>query len=159
MIPEDCKKLETATRRKISDKVLHPNYCSKLTICKTEWAIPPKSPPGGILLRPDFSGDTVGFQADSAGDDWPDHPEAAEWLDMAPEPSYETCEACGSTLGSEIELELEKQSALVGKTFELAAILLRRQYDLTDAQLQEILTVSDSEFMGLFTDLYIWQSK
>jgi hypothetical protein len=159
MTHDECIELEVATRKPIVGGVLHPDSCDKLTLNAVTWAIPPKNPPGGVLLCPDFSGDNVGFVAESASDDWPQYPQADEWLELAPDPNCETCETCGGVLGSDIEIDIEKQTQLVSKTFELAAILLRRQYDLTNEQLQGLLTVSDGEFMGLFTDLYIWQSK
>ena len=123
------RELEVKSRRSGS---LHPDQCPKLAIHGAEWSIPPR----GTRVVPKFNADGT-ITAQAAGDD--ECPEADAFVERIPVVEDETCPACGSVLDASIEVDIERGSDFLAAAFGLAATLLRRQYELTDEQLADLL--------------------
>ena len=123
------RELEVRSRRSGAP---HPDQCPKLAIHGAEWSIPPR----GTRVVPQFHDDGT-ITAQAAGGD--ECPEADAFVDAIPVVDDETCPECGSVLSASIEVDVERGSDFLAVAFKLAATLLRRQYELSNEQLADLL--------------------
>lgn len=138
------KELEGTSRRPTSEAA-HPDACAKLKINGVAWAVPSR----GARLVPTFADGKASFAV--AGEE--QYPEAVELVRLVGESRQEkTCPTCGQVTGATLEVDLDRNRAILDTAATLAAKLLRRQYNLTDEQLGEILAFSAEaapEWLGL----------
>lgn len=137
--------------------VIHPDGCPKLTLKGVEWAVPPRFPEKGVMIKPVF-GETVESEiVVSDGENWPSFPEAEAFEKLSPEvEAMETCEACGSVLSAKIGVDPEADKQLINAALALTAALLRHNYDLNNSQLIELLTIEGKELPLLIATLMEW---
>jgi len=143
---EHYRKLEAGARRTHGTGALHPDQCPKLALHGVEFAIPPR----GVRIAPKFTGDEV-LVSMAGEDDWPEADEL-----VAPVMEYGKCPACGRARRAALKLEVAGASGFLPKCFGLAARLLRKQYDLTDGQMTELLAFERGQLSQWITQLLQW---
>ena len=126
---EFYRELETSTRRKIGNGICHPDQCPKLLLHGVEFAIPPR----GQYIQPVFVDGRVEVSA-SNETDWP---EIQAFVDAVKSADGDVCEKCGQAIPKATSVDIEWPAA-----FALARKALLAQYELTDAQLADLLRFS-----------------
>ena len=142
------KEMEVRTRRKVGGDVRHPEACPMMHIQGVAWGIPPK----GSSLRPSFAGGEVSY-TETGGIEWP---EIDAFLKLADVEEADPCPTCGKP---------RKADMLVGNNadflvcaWQLAAKVLRVQYDLTDEDLADLFAMDEDEpdSMAWLSQLFHW---
>lgn len=126
--------LERDARRPLS-AAAHPDDCPKLLLHGVGFAVPrpagrivPRFGPGGVRLE------TQGGE---------ECPEAAELRRaLAPLRKERLCPRCRQPVGAALEIDGGRGRRTLELAFAVAAKALRRQYDLSDAQLADLLAFS-----------------
>jgi len=127
------KQLEVARRRPLG-QAAHPDDCFRLTAKGVDWALPRR----GVRIVPKF-GDNGKVALDVQGKrDWPDAArlvKCVRWLKQD-----RRCAECGRAIESAIDASIRDAGvSFLEAAAELAAKALRTQYDLSDAELSELL--------------------
>jgi len=84
------------------------------------------------------------------------YPEAARLMELANIQPSETCKACGRPLAAELVIDPAKHGEFMTLACELAAKLLRAQYDLSDAELSMLLTIDADGGASWIGQLLSW---
>ena len=141
MTPDEARQLEITSRRGLST-ALHPDLCQKLTLWGADFAVQPLKPPAATFI-PVVSGDEVSVQVDVAEAADPELEAAADVVrSSAPITPTETCPTCGQPTGGELDVDLDAHQPFLSAAFGYVVRLLRKQYELTDAQIGQLLTFS-----------------
>jgi len=143
----ELAELEVSRRRSLADGAAHPDLCPKLVLHGSAWAVPSR----GLTLTPVFSGGKVELR--ESGDQYP---EAARLMELANIQPSETCKACGRPLAAELVIDPAKHGEFMTLACELAAKLLRAQYDLSDAELSMLLTIDADGGASWIGQLLSW---
>ena len=128
------KALERDARRPLS-AAAHPDDCPKLLLHGVGFAVPPAA--GRIVPRFGPEGVRVETQG---GEEYPEAFELRRAL--APLRKERLCPRCRQPVGAALEIDLERGRRALELAFAVAAKVLRRQYDLSDAQLADLLAFS-----------------
>jgi hypothetical protein len=142
------RQLETRARRKVGGHVLHPDLCPKLTLHGVGFAIPPR----GARIVPAFG--PGGVTVSTAGlEGWP---QARELLRLARLRRDETCQTYGPSPGASLDVDAQRDADFLLASFDLAARLLDRQYELTDHEKAELLAFRSDEMPAWIVQLVCW---
>ncbi len=125
------RELEISARRTHGMGALHPDRCPKLRLHGVDFAIPPR----GARIAPTFKDGKVTVDM-PGGDGWP---EADELLAATQMVEFGKCDKCGQPQRTSVEIDLAEGASFLSMCFSLAAKLLRKQYNLDDAQASEVL--------------------
>ena len=151
MRPEELRRWKDLEVRARRSDAPHPDDCPKLKIRGVAWAIPPRR----ARLVPVFESGTVRLREDAAGLDCPEADALMEAVDRCMR--VEKCPRCGQPIGATAELDPDGEG---GRALELAvaaaASALRRQYDLADADLAELLVIEGDGVPEWFYQLVRW---
>ncbi len=142
------KQLRARCARPVNGDVLHGDLCPKLTLHGVGFCIPPRT----LRVEPVFDGDgRAGVRIRCPGD-FDSHARAL--LKLAPLQTR-VCRRCGQIAGGRIELDGEGGKFLAA-CFDLAGRLLRRQYDLSDEQLADLLAFDTDQPPVWIAQLLAW---
>jgi len=137
---DTCNQLEADARRPITGDVWHPDQCETVTLHGVTWSVRPLIPPKGIRFTPTF-GKTVELdvkvnegEADRALLEL-----AGRITETAPVTETAVCDKCGRPEGGELEVDIERDTTFLCSLVDYAAQNLRKQYELTDADLGKLL--------------------
>jgi hypothetical protein len=145
-VEDPYRQLEASARHPVGGAVLHPDACPKLVIQGVAWSVPPR----GLSITPTFKDGAVTVQV--CDDPWP---EALALAKAMPLTAAEVCGTCGRPLQASLSIDLG-DAAFLGMVFSLAARLLRSQYELSDAQLGELLAFRGDGPPLWVKDLLLW---
>jgi len=137
----DVRQLQVDSRKPMdAPGAVHPDACAKLTIRGVTWYVPPLGTETKVRFAPSFGAEKpVAVDVQVSERDEALAKLAARVRDLAPVRETEVCEKCGHALGAEIEISPDACGEWIGAIMEYVAALLRTQYDLSDAQLAELL--------------------
>jgi len=142
------KQLRSRCARPVGNEVLHGDLCPKLTLHGVGFCIPPRT----LRVEPVFSGDgRTGVRLRCPGDF---DSQARDLLKLAPLQTR-VCRRCGQSLGGHIELD-DEGGRFLAACFDLAGRLLRRQYDLSDEQLADLLAFDTDQPPVWIAQLLAW---
>jgi len=142
------KQLRSRCARPVGNEVLHGDLCPKLTLHGVGFCIPPRT----LRVEPVFSGDgRTGVRLRCPGDF---DSQARDLLKLAPLQTR-VCRRCGQSTGGRLELDGEG-SKFLAACFDLAGRLLRRQYDLSDEQLADLLAFDTDQPPAWIAQLLAW---
>ena len=141
------RQLRARSARPVGDGVLHGDLCPRLTLHGVGFCIPPRA----LRVEPSFDGDgSMYVRVRSTGDfDAP----ARALLKLAPLQTR-TCRRCGQSVGGQIRLD--DKGEFLAACFGLAARLLRRQYDLNNEQLADLLAFDSDKPPAWVAQLLAW---
>lgn len=126
----------------------HPDRCPKLTLRGVEFAIPAR----GAKVAPQFKDGKV-MVAIADQERWP---QAEGLLASMPVVERNVCPQCGQARTTTLEIEVNSGTEFLVKAFELAAAMLRVQYDLTDEQLADLLAFDAADKPQWIGQLIRW---
>jgi hypothetical protein len=139
-------RLERSCRRPLGDGVIHHDQCDGLTLHGVRWAVPPRGRrivfdlgPHRPVARLEVTEDGEGVQAVRRA---------------VPRGGRRRCRVCGRPRIA--RAELLRADGFLSAAAELAGRLLRRQYELTDEQLAELLSFPADTPAPWLSDLLRW---
>lgn len=135
MTYDEWRQFKIDHQRDLVGDVQHPNDCPKLTIHGVEFAIPSRKPLD-VIFKAVFSGDDVEIAIQPP-------PQLLEWPEI-PEVFNEMLELIEQYHGEKTDGEIDISCVITNVKFlekccKLAAKALRRQYDLSDADLGQMI--------------------
>lgn len=148
---EHYRAIEGSARRTQGQGAIHPDQCPKLLLHGVDFAIPPR----GARIAPSFADDGTITVSQAGEDEWP---QADELLQTAPMTEYAKCPQCGQAKRAALELDLQEGADFLQRCFGLASEALRKQYELTDAQLADLLGFAADEPPQWIAQLLRWCS-
>lgn len=141
------KQLRARCARPVGDGVLHGDLCPRLTLHAVGFSIPPRA----LRVEPSFDPDgRARVRVRSSGDF---DAQARALFKLAPLET-QTCPRCGQGVGGQIRLD--NKGEFLAACFGLAGRLLRRQYDLSDEQLADLLAFDTDQPPQWIAQLLAW---
>jgi len=137
MTESQARQLEIDSRLPV-DQAWHPDSCDSLTIAGVSWSVRPLKSPGTVSPVFDCGAIDVGMTLPDEHDPIAEMAQAV--LDAAEIQAGDICPTCGRTMNSDLQVDMDGQSAFLRSAFQYVSALLRQQYHLEDADLASLLS-------------------
>ena len=140
-----ARELEVRRRRA---GALHPDACAKLHVAGAAFAVPPR----GVRIVPRFAGAEASVEVIGLEGADP----AERLLSLARLAEGPRCRRCGRPTGAALEIAAGRDADFLSECFGLARRLLLCQYELSDAELSELLAFTAGQAPAWIAELLRW---